>query len=167
MRQLVKGTFRTAEALLVICLAAMVVMVFGNVVLRYAFSTGIVFSEEMSRYLFVWMTFLGAVVAMRDHLHIGMDGLIRRLPRNGQLACFVISSLLMLGCCWLLLVGGWKQMFLNIDVKAQVSGIPMAAVYSSLVVAALGLGAIILMQLYRALTGGPVGQAPADLQSID
>ena len=44
------------ELLLVLLLAAMVVMVFGNVVLRYAFNSGITVSEELSRWAFVWMT---------------------------------------------------------------------------------------------------------------
>jgi len=47
-------------------LAVMVVMVFGNVVLRYAFNSGIIVSEEVSRWLFLWVTFLGAIVALRS-----------------------------------------------------------------------------------------------------
>ena len=55
----------------------MVVMVFGNVVLRYGFNSGITVSEELSRWLFVWMTFLGAIVALRNarppgHRHAGV-----------------------------------------------------------------------------------------------
>ena len=51
--------------MIALCLALMVVMVFGNVVLRYGFNSGITVSEELSRWLFVWMTFLGAIVALR------------------------------------------------------------------------------------------------------
>ncbi len=50
---------------MVLCLAVMLVMVFGNVVLRLFFNTGIDLSEEIPRFAFVWMTFLGAVVGMR------------------------------------------------------------------------------------------------------
>ena len=45
----------------------MVVLVFGNVVLRYVFNSGIAVSEELSRWLMVWLTFLGAIVALREH----------------------------------------------------------------------------------------------------
>jgi TRAP-type mannitol/chloroaromatic compound transport system permease small subunit len=48
----------------VLCLALMVILVFGNVVLRYALNTGITISEEVSRFLFVWLTFVAA--ALRD-----------------------------------------------------------------------------------------------------
>ena len=61
-------------------LAVMVVLEFGNVVLRYVFDTGIAVSEELSRWIFVWVTFLGAIVAMREHAHLGTDALVARLP---------------------------------------------------------------------------------------
>ena len=64
---------RVLDGLCVACLAAMVVMVFGNVVLRYVFNSGITISEELSRWLFVWMTFLGAISAVREHGHLGTD----------------------------------------------------------------------------------------------
>ncbi|WP_437125406.1 TRAP transporter small permease subunit, partial [Geobacillus thermoleovorans] len=41
-------------------LAFMCILVFGNVVLRYGFNSGITWSEEMSRFLFIWMSFFGA-----------------------------------------------------------------------------------------------------------
>ena len=72
-------------------LAVMVVLVFGNVVLRYAFNSGITVSEELSRWLMVWLTFLGAVVALRDHSHLGVDTLVRVLPPAGKRICFVLS----------------------------------------------------------------------------
>ncbi|MGY2938439.1 TRAP-type C4-dicarboxylate transport system permease small subunit [Bradyrhizobium sp. GM6.1] len=59
------------KGIIAACLAVMVVLVFGNVVLRYGFNSGIAISEELSRWLLVWLTFLGAVVAMREHAHLG------------------------------------------------------------------------------------------------
>ena len=56
---------------MVVALALMVVLVFGNVVLRYGFNTGITVSEELSRWLFVWITFMGAIVAMKEGTHLG------------------------------------------------------------------------------------------------
>ena len=47
--------------LIALCLAVMVVLVFGNVFLRYGFNSGITVSEELSRWLLVWLTFLGAI----------------------------------------------------------------------------------------------------------
>ena len=84
MAKIVDGYFSLLRLLIVLCLAAMCVLVFANVVLRYAFNTGITVSEELSRWLFVWMTFLGAIVAMREHGHLGMDSLVARLAYDRQ-----------------------------------------------------------------------------------
>ena len=88
-----------------LALAVMVAMVFGNVVLRYAFNSGIAVSEELSRWLFVWMTFMGAVVALKEHGHLGSDMLVSRLSRTGKRVCMAASQLLMLGCTVMLLQG--------------------------------------------------------------
>ena len=71
---------RALDMLSGLCLAIMVVLVFGNVVLRYTANSGITVSEELSRWLFVWLTFMGAVVALREHGHLGTDVLVSRLP---------------------------------------------------------------------------------------
>ena len=83
-------------------------MVFGNVVLRYGFNSGLTASEELSRLFFVWLTFLGAVVALREHGHLGVDTLVRRLPRPGQDLPGPVSRADAAGD-WLLLEGTWSR----------------------------------------------------------
>jgi TRAP-type transport system small permease protein len=96
MVKVLDGFCRVLELLMAAALAIMVVLVFGNVVLRYGFNSGITVSEEISRWLFVWLTFLGAIVAMREHAHLGSDMLVSRLPIIGKKICLVVGHLLML-----------------------------------------------------------------------
>src|ERR1041384_2191823 len=103
------------KGVIALCLAVMVVLVFGNVVLRYGFNSGITISEELSRWLLVWLTFLGAIVAVREHAHLGVDTLVRMLPAGGKRICFIINYCLMLFADWLLLTGSWRQTIINID----------------------------------------------------
>ena len=84
MNMIVEGYFKLLKVLIALFLAIMVVLVFGNVVLRYGFNSGITVSEEVSRWLFVWLTFLGAIVALREYGHLGVDMLVRRLPNRGR-----------------------------------------------------------------------------------
>src|SRR4051812_43837599 len=135
-------------------LAVMVVMVFGNVVLRYAFNSGITVSEELSRWLFVWMTFLGSVVAMRKHAHLGTDTLVGRLPVAGKKVCFVIAHVLMLYICWLMVQGGWQQVVINYGTSSAVMEVSMAWFAASGVVFAVLAGIIILLELWKLATGG-------------
>ena len=144
---------RALEWLLVLLLGVMVVLVFGNVVLRYGFNSGIVFSEEASRFVFMWLTLLGALVAMHDGAHLGMDSFITALPVWGQRVCRFASDLLMLGCCGLLLHGTWKQVVLGMDDHAPVTGIAMGYVFSGLLVCAGGMALLLLYSLGRQLAG--------------
>ncbi len=151
--RLVNGYCRLLEALVFLSLAAMVVMVFGNVVLRYVFNSGITVSEELSRWCFVWMTFLGAIVGIKEHGHLGTDMLVSRLSRQGKLACMVLGQVLMLYISWVLLKGALEQTKINWEVEAPVTGWSMAVVYAAGVV--FGLSAMVLLarELWRTVTG--------------
>ncbi len=135
------------------CLLVMVVMVFGNVVLRYLFNSGIAVSEELSRWLFVWLTFLGAIVALKEHAHLGTDMLVSRLPRAGKLVCMVVSLVLMLWMCWLIFFGSLAQVKINADVEAPVTGLSMAIVYTSGLVFSVAAAGLIVRELLRVLGG--------------
>ena len=145
--------FRGLEALLVFLLAGMVVMVFGNVMLRWFADSGLTFSEEMSRYFFVWLTFIGAVVVMREHAHLGVDALVRVLGPRGRFICMVLSDILVLGCCVLFFWGTWKQAPLNYTNIAPVTGINMLWVFGVGFFTSIGIGLMTLGRLIRALTG--------------
>jgi TRAP-type C4-dicarboxylate transport system permease small subunit len=144
---------RAFSVLMVLCLAAMVVMVFGNVVLRYGFNSGITVSEELSRWLFVWMTFLGALVALRNHGHLGTDTLVSRLPLAGKKVCFVLAHLLMLYACWLMLRGAWQQAVINLGTTSAVMEASMAWLYASGVVFAALAAVVLVHELWKLLAG--------------
>lgn len=143
--------FRFLKLVLVVLLSAMVVMVFGNVVLRYGFNSGISVSEELSRWAFVWLTFLGATVALRERQHLGLDSLIMALPRGGKRLCLIVSQALMLYVTWLLLSGSWTQMQINMDVPAPVSGLSSGVFYAAGVAFSASALPMIAYDLYRAL----------------
>lgn len=144
---------RGLEGLMALMLAIMVVMVFGNVVLRYGFNSGITVSEEVSRWLFVWMTFLGAIVAVREHGHLGTDMLIAKLPTWGKKLCLVVAHVLMLFASYLLLTGSWQQTLINWDVSAPTTGASVAIFYVVGVVFGVSAIVFLLYDLWRALSG--------------
>lgn len=153
MNMIVEGYFKLLKVLIALFLAIMVILVFGNVVLRYGFNSGITVSEEVSRWLFVWLTFLGAIVALREHGHLGVDMLVRRLPNVGKRACLIVSQILMLYATWLLLQGSWEQTLINWDVAAPASGLSTGWFYGVGIVFGVSSGLILLADLYRTVTG--------------
>jgi TRAP-type transport system small permease protein len=121
--------FKLLELLVVVSLVAMVFMVFGNVVLRYGFNSGILISEEMSRYCFIWLTYIGAMIAMREREHLGVDMVVRKLPRLGKKICLLLAESLMLLVNVLFIVGTWKMHHLQVTNVSPVVGISMIWIY--------------------------------------
>ena len=153
MDRLLRGYCKALEAVMAACLVLMVALVFGNVLLRYLFNSGITVSEEMSRWLFVWLTFLGGVVALHEHRHLGTDVLVGRLGVAGKKACLVVGYGLMLLVCWLLLRGAYEQTRINWDVTAPSSGASMAWFYAVGIVFSVSAAAILLNDLFKLLAG--------------
>jgi TRAP-type transport system small permease protein len=153
MQRTVDYFFRTLEFLVVLCLFAMVVMVFGNVVMRYAFNSGILISEEMSRYCFIWLTYLGAMIAMREGGHLGVDTLIKKLPLFGKKLCVFLSESLMLFCNALFLWGTYQMHELQVTNVSPVAGLSMIWVYGIGYIVAVVMGGFNVAKLYRLLTG--------------
>ncbi|CAN7687263.1 TRAP transporter small permease [Pseudorhodoferax sp. LjRoot39] len=145
--------FKAIEAVLAALLLGMVLMVFGNVLLRYAFNSGIQVSEEMSRFFFIWLTFIGAIVAMRDGTHLGMDNFVNKLSRRGKLVCLTLCQGLTLLCCAMMFRGTWVQHEINATTAAPVTGLSMIWVFGVAYLTAIAIGAMALRTLWRIAKG--------------
>src|SRR5690606_26077912 len=122
---------RGFEIMIVACLTIMGILVFGNVVLRYAFNSGIAISEELSRLLFVWLIFMGAVLASARRIHIGFDTLQRAVGPRTRRALVVFTGALILVGCGIFIVGGWRQTSINLGNTYPVLGISYAWLYGT------------------------------------
>ncbi|WNS79578.1 TRAP transporter small permease [Domibacillus sp. DTU_2020_1001157_1_SI_ALB_TIR_016] len=151
MNKISKSLENTLNIVMALALAIMVVLVFGNVVLRYLFNSGITWSEEMSRYLFIWLTFLGAIGAFKNKEHLGVDMLIKRLPNKMKRVVLVISDLLILAVLYLVLDGSWKMTMINIDSKAPATGLPLAFVYGTGILVSISMGIMTIYNLYQVM----------------
>ena len=153
MKKFIDGYCKLLSYLIAAMLAVMVVLVFGNVFMRYAFNSGFSVSEELSRWLFVWLTFMGAVVALRDNAHLGTDMLVGRLGPMGKKICMGLSLVLMLFCLWLLFKGSYDQTLINWETTSAVMEVSVSYFYASGMVFAVLGGLIVLRNLWLLLTG--------------
>jgi TRAP-type C4-dicarboxylate transport system permease small subunit len=144
---------RGIEILMVFLLGGMAVMVFTNVVLRYGFNTGITFSEEAARYFFVWLTFIGAVIAFRENAHLGVESFVRLFGRSGRLVLMLATNLVIILCMAVLFWGTWKQAPINASMKAAVTGMPMIWIFGITFFTSIGIGLIALLRIVRIVTG--------------
>lgn len=144
---------RAIELALAALLFLMVVMVFGNVVLRYGFNSGITVSEELSRVFFVWLTFIGAIVAMHEGEHLGMSNVVEKMSRRGKLISAGICQVLIIMCCCMLVWGTWSQHDVTATTRAPVTGMSLIWVFGVSYLTGTFMTMHALHRLWRIVTG--------------
>ncbi len=136
-----------AERLMALCLAAMVLAVFINVVLRYGFGTGIVYYEELSRLLLIWMVCIGAILASAKRQHLGFDMLTARLTGRKAKLLWWLSQCLVALCLVLVIKGSWMQVLAGMQSTSAVMGYPLALAAASTLVMGVGMAIILLWEM--------------------
>lgn len=145
---------RLLNGAVILCLAGMVAMVFGNVVLRYGFNTGITQSEELSRWLFVWMVFCGAAVVLKEGGHIAVSLFVDMLPRLLRRAAMAVATVVMIGITLLVIAGSLVQVEVSRTSFAPASGLSLSWFFlAGLVFGVTALG-VLLRRLAVILRGG-------------
>jgi TRAP-type C4-dicarboxylate transport system permease small subunit len=91
---------------LMFLVAVMTVVVLLQVIYRYLLSQPLYWSEELARYLFVWISILGATLSVQRRGHFGMDFFFRMFPEKGKRLLIFLIYLLMGGVVLVLLVQG-------------------------------------------------------------
>lgn len=109
---LLAGIGKVEAAVAVLALAAMVACIFAQVVSRYLFGQPLVWVEELSTYAFIWGTFLGASLGLKEARHIKIQSFVGRLPDGARLALRAVTDLAIGVFCVLLVVHGVKAMLL-------------------------------------------------------
>jgi TRAP-type C4-dicarboxylate transport system permease small subunit len=132
------------EILTATLLALMSGATFFNVVARYLFNSPAQWAEEFSRYSFIWLVFMAAVVATTKKKHIVIDIVITLLPRRAQAVCRVIADLAIFVLMVILVVYGWVMVRAATQPMATL-GLPQYLVYLAVPVCATLIGCHILI----------------------
>ena len=116
------------RSLIIALLAAMAIMVFANVALRFLTDHSILWVEEASRYAMVWLTFIGAGPVLRYGGHIGIDTLQQRLPKHAPVIRAAIFMLLAIFFAAMVVIGA-RYASLTWAQTTPVMEVPIGAVY--------------------------------------
>ena len=119
--------------LLVILMMLMTLDVLWGVLTRYAVGSQADWSEELARFLLIWIGTLGAAYAAGQRMHLSIDLLMPKLTPNGQRRLFVtINVLIILFATTVMVIGGFRLLYVT-NVLGQLSAalrIPMYLVYA-------------------------------------
>ncbi len=98
------------ENLVALLLAAMTLLVIVEVILRYGFSSGLLWIQELTLLLAAWLVLVGAAYGVKKGAHIGMDMAVRRLALPWRRRAGMVAALLCLAYCAFLLAGSWEYL---------------------------------------------------------
>jgi len=153
---------RILDALAVVTFTGMFLCVIVQVVLRYFFGDPTTWSDELARYLFVWCSFVGWVVAARKRSHLGIALVAERSPPRVKAAIELIGALASAAFAGILLYYGAQITSRNGDVDTVTLFFTFGVVYAIVPAAALAVGALALADGWTALAAltRPARSAP-------
>jgi TRAP-type C4-dicarboxylate transport system permease small subunit len=87
---------KAIDYITIVLLVVLTYVCFHQVVARYVFSSPPSWTEEVSRYLFIWVTFLGAAIAFRTSAHLGLDFFVERFPVKLRRTSIIVINLILI-----------------------------------------------------------------------
>jgi TRAP-type C4-dicarboxylate transport system permease small subunit len=117
---------------LILILSVMTLVVFLQVVFRYVLGRPLDWSEEMARYLFVWLSILGAALGVQKGGHFGLDFLQRMMPGPGERFVRILVHFLIGGVVLVILFQGITLVLMTVPQESPAMSMSMAWAYASL-----------------------------------
>lgn len=131
---------KIADNTLAILLGLIVAIMFAQVMFRYTFNNSLSWSEEIAKFIFIWITFLGAALCFRDRMHLGVDFLIEKIPEKYRMYLVIFNSLIItlfngfmvvIGFSWVIQVSGTLSPALSLPLNIVFyAALPATAVIS-------------------------------------
>lgn len=142
------------EIFLVVCIAAMVVAIFAQVVMRYVLNSSLVWSEELARILFIWASWIGISLGQKKGEHIKITMVTDRLHEKAQKAVLVIGDICTIFILIVLCVEGVKvvEHIMSIGTATPALGIPKSVVYAAVPVSCFLMAVRVIKSMWITLT---------------
>ena len=125
-----------------------------------------IWTEEVARYAFVWMLFLGSAIAVRTNSHFTIDLLPNLNPRMSKLVDTVVV-VLMLCVELLILFGGVRFSQIGMNRVSTSSGLRLGYVYMALPVSGAAMVVFLLERLVNVLRGVEMSDNPDAVSEVD
>ena len=143
------------ERVLVVLSLLIAAVVFLQVVFRYVLQQPLFWSEELPRYLLIWMSFLSAALAQKDEAHINITLAVTPLPRVVRRWIRLLANLVILGFLGILIYSGALVTKITAAHRSTALQIPMAIVYVALPVGAALMMLYLILQIVRDVRSRP------------
>ncbi|NCB41284.1 MAG: TRAP transporter small permease [Clostridia bacterium] len=151
--------FNKAEEILIIAMfSAMVIVIFAQVIMRYVFNNSLYWSEELGKFFFVWISWLGISLGEREGEHIKITMLVDKLSFKKAHIFNVISSLIVLGICLLtfyysssLVLSQWTTKYAGIHISISWGYLAVAVGTGLMSIRSI----VAILKSFKAIKNGP------------
>jgi len=124
MNKLIARLFRVIEVMIAVFLGLMILLVFINVLGRYLFSIGFVWSEEIARLCFIFLVYLGSIEAMRDNRHLLVDTFLLKIPKLFRIGIYTLTQAGIIWVMYILTRGAWGAVLMTRNNIWIATGVP-------------------------------------------
>lgn len=135
----INGARKMLNVIIIIIFLVMFSIVTINVLARYLFNSPIPWAGELSRYSFIAIIYLGAILALKDKAHIGLDLIIEYFPEKVRKGIDIVSKILVLIFLVIFTYVGIRMVVNNVNTKSSAMLIPMAIPYAVLPIGGIGM----------------------------
>jgi len=146
---------RVVEKVIVFFMGAMFITVLVQIFYRYIFvhffKISLPYTEELARYLTIWIAYLGVAVGLKEGIHVSLDIIYNKLPFKGKRLLYIIERMLMLFFVLVLLIAGWDLLERISSNRSTAMRIPMVWAYSAPWIGSWLILLRILVQLLEAM----------------
>lgn len=142
---------KISEIAVMILMIAISIITFVQVIFRYVFNNSLFWSEEMGRYLLIWITFLGAAVGVNKGAHIGIDFIYSKIPDRYKVFFNFFINITGMIFGFLMLYYGTKLSYFVRMQKSSALLIPMSVPYSAVAVGGFLIFINYIIQLYHTI----------------
>ena len=136
------------KASIIVISVVMVIVTLAQVVFRYVIAEPLPWSEELARYCFVWIVFLGGAVGLSRGIHLGVDLLVNLLPDRAQRGIDILTNVLIGAFAATVIYASQPVITMNMFQRSPALGVQMSWIYIAI---PISMGLIFLICAERVL----------------
>ena len=139
-----------AKLSIIVISIVMIVVTLAQVIFRYVIAAPLPWSEELARYCFVWIVFLGGAIGLSRGIHLGVDLFVKTLPPRAQRAMDLLISVLIAVFAAAVINASQPVISMNMFQRSPALGVQMSWIYIAI---PISMAMIIVISVERIING--------------
>lgn len=127
--KILSGLLRVAAFSVIVISVVMVLVTLAQVIFRYIIAAPLPWSEEMARYCFVWIVFLGGAIGLSRGIHLGVDIFVNLLPDRLRVGLDVFSNVLIACFAAAVVYASYPVISMNMMQRSPALSVQMSWIY--------------------------------------